>query len=251
MREPRRVLALAAHVVEHEHDADDAPGAVADRRGGVVDRDRSVVAARAARRCRPSESCAPSTHARATGSAIAIAGRFVLHREHRRQRNAVSFVVAPARQSLGNGVHVLDVARRVDGDHRIGDRRERHLRALLLLQRLRFGALAIRDVGERARHPLRLAALAQHRAAARAKPAILAVVHAQPELEIERIAAREMLAQPRERRAPVGRGGHGAGTCRRFRAAFPARSRAAPRTAASNTVRGSRGSSPRCRRWSR
>ena len=162
-----------------------------DRRGGG-----------AARRCRPTES---SRRRERAGDRIGHldAGRFVLHAEHRRQRHAARFVVAPAGQPLGNGVHEFDAAGRVDGDHGIGDRRERHLRAFLLLQRLRLGLLAVRNIRKRAGHSLRLAALADHRASARAEPPILPIVELQPEFEIERISAREVFLESRQRHAAV------------------------------------------------
>src|SRR6185312_12197713 len=96
-------------------------------------------------------------------------------------------------------IHVLDATRRIDSDDGVGDRRQRHLRALLLLERLRFGALAIGNVGERARHPLRLAALTHHGTPARAKPAIASVVHAESKLDVERLAIRKMSRKKRER----------------------------------------------------
>ena len=115
------------------------------------------------------------------------------------------FLVRIAGQPLGDGIDVFDVARSVDRDDGVGDRRERHLRALFFLQRLRFRSLAVRHVGERSRHPLRLALLAQDRAAAQPEPAIAAAGNAQPGLEIERIAAREVFAQRREQLAAVAR----------------------------------------------
>ena len=44
MRESRRVLALAAHVVKDEHGADDLARPVANRRDAVIDRHRRVAA---------------------------------------------------------------------------------------------------------------------------------------------------------------------------------------------------------------
>ena len=56
----------------------------------------------------------------------------------------------PAGEPLGDGIHELDAARRVDGDDRVGDRRERDLRALLLLEQQRFRLPALVDVRQRA-----------------------------------------------------------------------------------------------------
>ena len=111
----------------------------------------------------------------------------------------------PAGQALGHRIQVLDPRLRVDGDHGVGNGRQRDLRAVLFIEDLRFGLLAVRDVGQGPRHPLRLAFRSEHGASAGAEPPERAVPHANPELQVEGIAAAQMAAQERRGGPPVPR----------------------------------------------
>ena len=200
----------------------------------------------------PSEPTAiSSANARATGSptGFPVASSSTLNTVGNGIPCASSFAKPVSRSATGLMYSTLPDS--VDRDDGVGDRRERHLRALFFLQRLRFRSLAVRNVGERSRHPLRLAPLAQDRAAAQPEPAIAAAGNAQPGLEIERIAAREVFAQRREQLAAVAR----VHPAQERAGGFAKRARRvaeqATRIAASSTARAVRGSSPRCRRWCR
>ena len=223
MREPRRVLALAAHVVEHEHDAAD----VAARRGSARQRSRSRSGRRgagAARRCPPTATVAPSRNARATGSATStpVASSCTANTagsgtprasssRHPVRRSATGFMY-----STLPDVSTVITASAIDASVTCA--------RSFCCERLRLGALAIRDVGERAGHPLRLAALAEHRAAAHAKPAIRRrrACAAGTRGRTARRCARCSLEQ-RERRAPLGVMHATQERCRPSRAACRAR----------------------------
>jgi len=64
------------------------------------------------------------------------------------------FLERPAGESFGDRVHEFDAPRRIDGHDRIGNRRKRHLRPLLLLEQQRLRLLALFNVGERAHEAL-------------------------------------------------------------------------------------------------
>ena len=147
--QPRRVLALAAHVLHDEHGADGARRAIADRRDAVVDRDRFGAAAQQHDVAFRFDRAAFAQRAR-DRIGDRRAGRFVDDGEHLRDRALARFGQRPAGEPLGDRIHELDAARRVDGDDRVGDRRERHLRALLLLEQQRFRLPALPDVRQRA-----------------------------------------------------------------------------------------------------
>ena len=128
--ELRGELALAPDIVEHQHDTGDRSRAVADRRSRLVDRDLNPVA--------------PQQHdvgGRAHGRVLAQhardrvgdgpARRFIEHRADGRQRQAARLAQLPSGQRLGHRIQVLDAPVDVGRDHRIGDRLQRDLRALL------------------------------------------------------------------------------------------------------------------------
>ena len=147
MRESRGVLPLAAHVVKDEHGADHGPHPIANRSDAVIDRHGGVVAS-------PQDDIAigldDAAVAQRAGDGIGRlqAGAFIHHRKDGRHGTPAGILVAPAGQPLRHRVEEFDASRRVDGDHRIGDRSQRDLRLFLLLEDLRFGLLAIRDVGQ-------------------------------------------------------------------------------------------------------
>ena len=149
IRQPRRVLALAAHVLHDEHGADDARRAIADRRDAVVDRDRFGAAAQQHDVALRLDRAAFAQRAR-DRIGDRRAGGFVDDGEHLGDGALTRFGQWPSREPLGDRIHELDAARRVDGDDRVGDRRERHLRALLLLEQQCLGLPALLDVRQRA-----------------------------------------------------------------------------------------------------
>ena len=194
----------------------------------------------------------PSRSARATGSGTSRPVLSSITENTFVTGHLLGIFVAPSGQAFRHRVQEFDAARRVDGDHRIGNRGERDLCSFLFLEDLRFGLLAIRDVGQR-RRPC---AAACRPGPSTERPRVRnqrydAVLHANAEFEVERVAGAQVsCAGPRPPHG--GRAdGSAAGTTPASPASCRARSPAAIRIGP--TGRGARcaGSNPRCRRCSR
>ena len=170
VRQLRRIFTLAPHIMEHQHHAHDGARTVANRRGGFIDRNLGAVAPQQQyiRRNLDAGSRAQDDLDRIGQS---LARRLVEGLAHDMQGLPAGLERAPTRQRLGHRIEIVDQAVDVRGDHRVADRLERHLRALLFREQLRFGELAVGDVGHRTGHAHRPAPRVAHRTTASAKPA--------------------------------------------------------------------------------
>ena len=92
----------------------------------------------------------PLAQAPHDGALACLARALIDHRQHVAHQPSLRLAVLPARQALRHRVHVVDAPFGVRGDHRIADRLQRHLRALLGLEHGGLGLLALGDVGDRA-----------------------------------------------------------------------------------------------------
>ena len=143
--------ARIGNVLEHQHAADHFPLGIEHWRRGTLDR-----AARAVARNQNvillRRNGALFRHAAPGGIRDRIPAVLFLEVHHRIQRQSHRLVIAPARQDLGHGIHVIDAALAVGGDDAIADGMQRDLRALFfhhgLAQRqpaLELGAGARRE----------------------------------------------------------------------------------------------------------
>jgi hypothetical protein len=202
VRQPGGVLALAAHVVKHEHRTDDVRRTVANRSNAVVDRDGCVVATTQDNVAFRLDD-APLAQRAFDRIGDLHSGVLVAHGEGERQHAAARASIVPARQAFGHRIHELDLAGHVDGDDSVRNRCQRDLSAFLLLEDLRFRMLALGDVRQRPRHSLRFSLGPEHRASASPKPSECSALDAHAELEIERLAAPQVLAQTLRRRTAI------------------------------------------------
>ena len=141
------------------------PDAIADRRGGILDRD-FLTAAIDQHRLVGDRDDAPFAQRARHGIFERLARRFVEDVEDFAQRLAARLARLPAGQILGDRIQVLDAAFGVGRDHGVADRLQRDLRLFLLLEHRGFGALALADVGDRAFVADELAVLVAHGARA-------------------------------------------------------------------------------------
>ncbi len=134
------------------------PGAVADRRDRRLD--RHLEAAAAHQHGLVGEVDRIPARERVAHRVLDRLVAAVLHElDDLRDVPAAGLVRRPAGHLLRDRVDVVDGARAVGRDHRVGDRLQRDLRPLLLLVELLLRALALGDVGHRALEADRLPAL--------------------------------------------------------------------------------------------
>ena len=121
-------LALRAaaqrHVAEHQHDAGDIPLLVVDGRGAIVDRDPAAVPG-------DQDGVIGQSHHRAVAQHLGGEVRrgpardFVFDAEDFRQRAAFGVSVGPAGERFRDGVHEVNAALRVGGNHGVADAAQR------------------------------------------------------------------------------------------------------------------------------
>ena len=156
--------ALLADVVKHHHGADEIARPVADRRRRILDGDLPALAAHLHDVLREPEhpAFAQAAHDRILPRLV----RALLdHGEDRLDQLPFGLAPFPAGEAFRDRIHVVDAAERVGGDHRIADRLERDLGALLRLEHAGFCLLARGDVGDRALEARDAALLVAHHAA--------------------------------------------------------------------------------------
>ena len=141
--------ALLADVVEHHDHADQPSTAIADRRRRVLDRDLDAAAVDEQRLLGQLDH-APLAQAADDRVLDRLAARLVDQVDDLADRTARGLGRIPAGELLGDGVQVLDTPFGVGGDDGVADRLQRDLGLLLFLEQLDLGALALRDVRDRA-----------------------------------------------------------------------------------------------------
>jgi hypothetical protein len=133
--------------VEHHHRADHPALAVADGRGGLLDGHLVSGARHQHRMLRRGVAAALAEHAQQR-IVDRLARDLIDQRQHLPDRLAARLIEPPRGQVLGRRIDVIDPPVRIGADHRIADRLQRDLRALLLGEHLLLGALALGDVGD-------------------------------------------------------------------------------------------------------
>ena len=100
--------------------------------------------------CCASPSTCPSRRHRDDGTLARLARPLIDDGQDLAHQAALRLVVLPAGEAFRHRIHVVDAALGIGGDHRVADRLQRHLRALLGLEHRGLGLLALGDVGDRA-----------------------------------------------------------------------------------------------------
>src|ERR1700681_4589979 len=180
---------LPGHVVEHHHRADHLALAVADGGCGFLD-GHLVTGARDEHRVIGRRAALGAPEHAGEGVLDGLAGELVDELEHRADRLAARFRNTPGGQGLGDRVNVFDAPCGVGADHRIPDRLQGHLRALLLGEHGLFGALALGDVGDRALVAEDATGAIAHRARVLQDHQLLDVAPAHEELRIPNLPFR-------------------------------------------------------------
>ena len=133
------------NVVEHEHAPGDHSLAVANRGGRTLDIELVTVSTDQQRRAHGLDRPVPS-YRYDQRILERLAGFLVEPSKDLVQWPTAGVVDFPARQFLGDRVHVFDIAISVCGDDTVADGLQRNLRTLLLPEQCFFVELALRDI---------------------------------------------------------------------------------------------------------